>query len=66
LPVSALINDVPIPEGGVGDLIVSWLLAAVLVPIFYFGRRTLGRASGALLLITYFTYMSIRVYGGAG
>jgi len=65
LPVSALISDVPIPEGGVGDLIVSWALAAVLVPIFYLGRRTLGRGSGALLLIAYFAYMSFRVFGGA-
>jgi cation:H+ antiporter len=66
LPVSALINDVAIPDGGVGDLIMSWLLAAVLVPIFYFGRRTLGRTSGALLLLAYFSYMAVRVYGSAG
>jgi cation:H+ antiporter len=64
LPVSALISDVAIPDGGVGDLIVSWLLAAVLVPIFYFGRRTLGRTSGALLLLAYFSYMGVRVFGG--
>ena len=66
LPVSALINDVAIPDGGVGDLIMSWLLAAVLVPIFHFGRRTLGRTSGALLLLAYFSYMAVRVYGSAG
>ena len=66
LPVSALINDVAIPEGGVGDLIVSWLLAAVLVPIFYFGRRTLGRTSGTLLLLAYVSYMVVRVMGSAG
>jgi cation:H+ antiporter len=66
LPVSALISDVAIPEGGVGDLIVSWLLAAVLVPIFYFGRRTLGRTSGTLLLLAYVSYMVVRVMGSAG
>jgi cation:H+ antiporter len=65
LPVSALISDVAIPDGGVGDLIVSWLLAAVLVPIFYFGRRTLGRATGSLLLLAYFSYMAVRVFGGS-
>jgi cation:H+ antiporter len=64
LPVSALISDVAIPDGGVGDLIASWLLAAVLVPIFYFGRRTLGRATGSLLLLAYFSYMAVRVFGG--
>ena len=63
LPVSALISDVAIPEGGVGDLMVSWLLAAVLVPIFYFGRRTLGRTTGTLLLLAYVSYMVLRVTG---
>jgi cation:H+ antiporter len=66
LPVSALISDVAIPEGGVGDLIVSWLLAAVLVPIFYFGRRTLGRTSGIMLLLAYVSYMTVRVLGSTG
>ena len=64
LPVSALISDVAIPEGGVQDLIVSWLLAAVLVPIFYFGSKTLGRTTGSMLLVAYFSYAIIRVYGG--
>ena len=66
LPVSALISDVAIPDGGVGDLIVSWLLAAVLVPIFYFGRRTLGRTSGIMLLLAYVSYMAMRVLGSTG
>lgn len=63
LPVSALIDDVAIPEGGVLDLLVSWMLAAVLVPIFYFGNKSLGRISGLFLLATYFTYAIIRVNG---
>ncbi len=66
LPVSALLNDVAIPDGGVGDLIVSWLLAAVLVPIFYFGRRTLGRTSGTMLLLAYVSYMAVRVLSSTG
>jgi len=66
LPVSALISDVAIPDGGVGDLIVSWMLAAVLVPIFYFGRRTLGRTSGIMLLLAYVSYMTVRVLGSTG
>ena len=43
------------------DLIVSWVLAAVLVPIFYFGNQSLGRISGSLLVIAYFTYAIIRI-----
>jgi len=61
LPVSALIDNVAIPEGGVQDLVVSWVLAAVLVPVFYFGNQSLGRISGSLLLIAYFTYAIMRI-----
>lgn len=64
LPVSALISDVAIPDGGVQDLMVSWLLAAVLVPIFFFGSRTLGRTTGLMLLAAYFGYAVVRVYSG--
>jgi cation:H+ antiporter len=64
LPVSALISDVAIPDGGVEDLAVSWVLAAILVPIFYFGSRTLGRTTGSMLLAAYFVYAAVRVYGG--
>lgn len=66
LPVSALISDVAIPDGGVEDLIVSWVLAAALVPIFYFGSRTLGRTTGSMLLIAYFGYAAMRMFGGVG
>ena len=64
LPVSALISDVAIPEGGVQDLVVSWLLAAVLVPIFYFGSKTLGRTTGSMLVAAYFGYAIVRIYAG--
>ena len=64
LPVSALITDVAVPEGGVQDLVVSWLLAAALVPIFYFGSRTLGRGTGSMLLAAYFGYAIVRIYTG--
>jgi cation:H+ antiporter len=63
LPVSALIDNVPIPEGGVQDLIVSWFLAAVLVPIFYFGNKSLGRVSGSILLVFYGGYAILRITG---
>jgi cation:H+ antiporter len=38
LPASALAGTVAIPKGGVQDLIVSWLFAAALIPIFLIGR----------------------------
>jgi cation:H+ antiporter len=61
LPAGALVGPVTIPEGGVQDLIVSWVLAAVLIPIFLFGRAKLGRISGAMLIAAYFSYAAIRV-----
>jgi cation:H+ antiporter len=64
LPVSALIGDVVIPDGGVEDLIVSWLLAAILVPMFYLGNRILGRTSGVLLLLAYCSYAVVRISAG--
>jgi cation:H+ antiporter len=66
LPVSALIGDVVIPEGGVDDLIVSWLLAAILVPIFYLGNKALGRGAGVMLLAAYAGYAVMRISGGVG
>ena len=63
LPAGALTGSVPIPSGGVQDLIVTWLLSAALIPIFLFGRAVLGRTSGALLLVAYFGYAILRVLG---
>lgn len=63
LPVSGLIGSIPIPEGGVGDLIMSWLLAAILIPIFFIGNARLGRLAGALFVVGYFAYAGYRVFG---
>ena len=56
LPASGLVASVPIPEGGVADLVVSWALAAFLLPVFFLGKAYLGRVIGVMLLITYGTY----------
>ena len=63
LPAGALTGAVIVPEGGVQDLIVSWLLAAALIPIFLFGRARLGRTSGAMLLLGYVGYAVVRILG---
>ncbi len=63
LPASALAGPVAIPKGGVQDLIMSWVLAAVLIPIFLFGRAKLGRTTGAMLLAAYFAYAVVRIVG---
>jgi cation:H+ antiporter len=63
LPISGLIGRIPIPDGGIGDLIVSWLLAAVLIPIFFLGKACLSRTSGALFVIAYLVYAVYRILG---
>lgn len=63
LPVSGLISVIDVPRGGVGDLVFSWLLAAVLVPVFLFGRARLGRPAGLAFIVAYVIYALGRVSG---
>ncbi|NNE34250.1 MAG: calcium/sodium antiporter [Rhodothermales bacterium] len=61
LPTTGLISQIPIPRGGISDLIVSLFLAAFLIPIFIFGEARMGRKTGSFLLIAYATYVIVRV-----
>lgn len=61
LPASGLISQIPVPRGGIGDLVFSWLLAAALIPIFFWGKARLGRREGVLLLLAYFIYAIVRI-----
>ncbi len=63
LPVSGVIAQIPVPMGGVGDIVVSWLLAASLIPLFLLGRALLGRGTGAIFLAVYFSYAVYRILG---
>jgi len=38
LPTSGLISQIPVPRGGISDLLMSLFLAAFLIPIFIFGK----------------------------
>ena len=60
LPVSGLIGKVNVPAGGLGDLAMSWLFAAILIPIFFLGKGVLGRAVGATFIVAYLTYAVVR------
>lgn len=62
LPTSGLISQVPIPRGGLIDLLVSWSLAAMLIPIFFWGNARLGRKTGSLLLVFYLGYVVTRLW----
>jgi cation:H+ antiporter len=61
LPASSLISQIPVPQGGIGDLGLSLFLTAILIPIFIFGDARLGRATGVFLLLVYFTYAILRI-----
>ena len=63
LPVSGLIAQIPIPTGGVGDLVASWVLAAALIPIFFFRQAHFGRAAGVVFVAAYFGYAAYRILG---
>ena len=65
LPASSIISQVPVPQGGIGDLLLSLFLTAILVLVFLFGDARLGRKEGIFLLLLYFSYATMRVYFGA-
>ncbi len=62
LPAAGLISKVSVPDGGIGDLAASWVLAAVLIPVFFLGKARLGRGMGLLLLAAYGAYIAYRVF----
>lgn len=61
LPASGIIATVPVPDGGIGDLVLSLVLAAGILPVFFFGKALLGRWTGAALLLVYLIYAILRV-----
>lgn len=60
LPISAMILPLPIPEGGVYDILMTLAFSAVLIPIFVFGRSYMNRWVGVVMLFTYIGYMAMR------
>ncbi len=63
MPTSGAIAQIPVPDGGVGDLVLSWIFAAALIPLFFFGKAMLGRISGAAFLLVYLSYAVYRIAG---
>ena len=62
LPASGIISQIPVPRGGIGDLAFSLVLAALLIPIFFFREARLTRRIGVFLLLLYFGYAAFRIY----
>ena len=63
LPASGVLALVPVTNKGIGDLVFSLLLAAVLIPLFLFGNARLGRGTGVVLILVYFGYAVFRITG---
>lgn len=61
LPVSSLVRPLPVPEGGLMDVAMSLVFAAVIILVFFFGKSHMTRTVGAGLLILYLAYMFMRV-----
>jgi cation:H+ antiporter len=60
LPIAALVRPLPIPEGGLMDVAMSLVFAAVIIVFFFFGKAHMNRKVGAALLLAYLTYMIMR------
>jgi cation:H+ antiporter len=63
LPATGVIAQVPVTDKGIGDLVLSLLLAAALIPIFQFSHARLGRTSGVVLILVYLGYAAFRIHG---
>ncbi|HEX7861082.1 MAG TPA: calcium/sodium antiporter [Verrucomicrobiae bacterium] len=57
----SVIRPIPVPPGGVSDLVILSVLSALVLPICIRGHRTVTRAEGAFLLVIYLGYMVWRV-----
>lgn len=61
LPITALVQPLPIPAGGLWDVLFSLLLAVAIVLVFLGANARMGRATGLAFVATYLVYMSYRV-----
>jgi len=64
LPIAGLIRPIPLPEGGVADLVVAWAFVALLIPVFFVGEARLDRRAGGLLVLVYAGYLGLRAVVG--
>jgi cation:H+ antiporter len=63
LPASGMVLPVAVPAGGLLDLAISWILVALLIPVFFVGQARLGRVFGGGLLLAYVIYAVFRTAG---
>jgi cation:H+ antiporter len=59
--VVSVINPMPVPPGGMTDLLMLTALSIIALPIAIRGQRTVTRAEGAFLLCAYLSYVVWRI-----
>lgn len=57
----SIIHSIPVPAGGIIDLMVLGVLSAFVLPICIRGQRTVTRSEGAFLLGLYCSYLVWRI-----
>tara|TARA_A100001011_G_scaffold329050_1_gene354115 strand:+ start:172 stop:1128 length:957 start_codon:yes stop_codon:yes gene_type:complete len=62
LPTTAIIYPIKTDWRGALDIGVSSALAALLILIFLFNKKVMGKLVGALFLLGYFIYMAYRLF----
>lgn len=60
LPASALVRPLPIPAGGIQDICMSLLFAAIIIPVFLYRNSRMGRGTGAVFIGAFVAYMAYR------
>jgi cation:H+ antiporter len=61
LPASGVAGTIDIPAGGMIDLVFSWFLAALLIPVFIFGNALFGRSMAVFVLVAYVGWAVLRL-----
>ncbi|MEM1435324.1 MAG: calcium/sodium antiporter [Pseudomonadota bacterium] len=63
LGITGLVTPVPVPTGGIFDLVVGAFFVALLIPFALTGPRRLVRLEGVALLAAYLLYLGLRFSG---
>ena len=61
LPIAALIRPLPIPDGGIIDILLTLAFSGALLLVFFFDGATMNRRVAFAMLATYISYMFLRV-----
>lgn len=61
LPVSAMVQPLSVPEGGILDVLVSLIFTIALIPIFIYGKSILNRGPAIMFIISYIAYILYRI-----